>query len=638
MKLQKFDGGLSTRLNPQFINQNQGVIYNNIDNSKGCLIPAKNKTLTSIVANAYNWYSNSLNRWFGNTSYTSYVEYNSTVYEAGFNIQQVHTSTISFPMGILAPSTLVGAKVLPSTPVTDVTISSTIDGGNLPNQDITYLLINDTANTFSTPFEVVHTASSIPQSTVLAKSVRSRFGNLASNAANRVLTAAADTKLKSVTISKPKTKSLGSNGVRVFRQYKDVWRQVGVLATESSTLVDAVEDISANPSLDESKYSPLSGIYQYVMTYYDSLRGRESGPSPVSAEFDLSDSGYLQLSELPVSANSTIDQKKIYRVGGELTNFSLVATISNSTTEFLDTIADSAIPGDLLTTQTVLPAPSGLKYLVTANAMLFGALGTNLRYTPINQPESWPELFFVTFEAEITALATVAAGILVCTINRTFLVSGSGPNSLSVTPISTDQGCVDHKSIQVLKGTAIWLSQEGICVSSGDLVNVVSRNVLGTLKLDVLDSELVNEVYYVLASNGVTYSFDTAIGQIFKTFTFSVTSLAKKDSTLYGYENGKLYSLFTSSDNLEMHFKSAWFVEGSFTQSKQYKHIYIFSKGDIIINVYINDSLVATEQLDTSLDNHQISIPQELLRGFFIQLEVKGTGEVYEIEYEVGIG
>jgi len=634
MKLQKFDGGLSTRLSPQFINQDQGVIYNNIDNSKGCLVPAKNKTPTTQSALAFNWYSNALNRWFSNNNYTTYVEYNSIVYEAGSNIQQVHTSNSTFAMGITAPGSLTVASVLPSSPVTDATVSSTIGGGNLPNQDITYLLINDSAGTFSTTFEITHTASSIPQSSASINILGNKF----TKAGLRKPTAAADTLLKSITISKPKTALLGSNGIRVFRQYKDVWRQVGILATEADTLVDAVEDISANIELDTTKYSPLVGIYQYVMTYYDSNRGRESGPSPVSAEFDLQDSGYLQLDSLPVSTNPTVNQKKIYRVGGELTNFALVATISNSTTSFLDNLADFQIPGDILNTQIVLPAPTGLSYLVTANAMLFGALGSKLRYTPIDQPESWPELYFITFESTITSLAAVAAGILVCTINQTFLVSGSGPNSLSVAPISTDQGCINHKSMQVLKGSALWVSQEGICTSSGDLVNVISRNSLGALNISVLDSELVNEVYYVLASNGTTYSFDTAIGQIFKTYTFAVSSLAKRNSVLYGYDNGTLFTLLTATNNLEMHFKSAWFVEGSFTLSKQYKHIYIFSKGDIIVKVYINDVLVATEQLDTSLDNHQISVPQELLRGAFLQLEIIGTGEVYEIEYEVGTG
>ncbi len=647
MKLQQFNGGLATRLEPQFLSVNEAVEYLNIDNSLGSLVPVKDKVPTTIPAQAFNWYSYSLNKWFSAPIFTYYTEYNSFVYQVdGSTTPLVTDSSASYRMGIVPPTSFVTSATNQSTVVTDATLSSvtSLVAAALPNQDTTYIFINDSAGVYSLSFEATLTASTTPR---VKTSIAGRAQALSTKTLNnftyniesksRVVTAAADGTKRIITISNPRTKTFGSNGIKVFRQYKDVWYLVGTLANASSTLTDNIEDISANAVLDLTKSSPLQGIYQYVFTYYDNNRGRESGPSPVSAEFDLSDSGIINLSGLPASSDPTVTHKRIYRVGGEITSFTLVAQISNATATFLDNIPDVSIDGTVLSTQTYLPAPNGLKFLCTANAMMFAAQGTKLRYTPIGLPESWPELFYILFESAITSVTIVYTGILVCTVNKTYIVTGTGPNSLAVSPISLDQGCVSHTSVQVLKGSAIWASLEGICISAGDVVTVVSRQKLGKLSLSPRDSELLNEVYYVLNNDGICYCYDTAFGSIFKKYNFGVTSLAKQDTDLYGYADGILCKLFSASNYLTMSYLSPRFIEGSFTQAKTYKQVYIYSKGDIIVYVYINDVLVTTQILNTT-DNHTILVPQELQRGNYIQLKIEGTGEVFEIEYDVGRG
>ncbi len=638
MKIQQFNGGLATRLRPQFLQQNEAVEYLNIDNSTGTLTPVKDKVATAIPASAYNWYSTALAKWFSSTTYTSYAELDNKVYSAnGITTPQVYDATSQHSMGITAPTALTLGAVLPSTIVTDVTLASAVSGSAaaLPNQDITYLLINDSAGVFSLTFETTITASAVAKTKTELKGRFGSYNGVVSSrvqAVGRVVTAAADATKRIVTLSNVRTATFGSNGVKVFRQYKGVWHRVGVLVDETASIIDSTEDISLTEVLDLAKYSALQGTYQYVMTYYDNTRGRESGPSPVTNEYNLEDSGVVSFTSLPVSSDTTVTHKRLYRVGGDITTFSLVAQIPNAQLTFTDSVKDVDI-GDLLTTEVYLPAPIGINYLCTANSMLFGAQGTKVRYTPIGQPEAWPELYFITFESTITALAIVYTGILVCTLTKTYVITGSGPNSLSVGPaISTDQGCLSHASMQVLKGSALWVSNEGICASSGDTVKVISRQQLGKMTLNPTDSTLLNEVYHVLDASGITYSFDAALGPIFKKFNFGITSLAKKDSSLYGYKDNVLYELQKANSNLTFTYLSPKFIEGSFTKAKVYKHIYIYSKGDIIVKVYIKDQLVATKVLNTE-DNHTLLVPQELQRGYFIQFEVSGTGEVFEIEY-----
>jgi len=156
MKLQQFNGGLATRLRPQYLQQNEAVEYINIDNSTGALTPVKDKLATTTYAEAYNWYSSALARWFSSNTYTTYAELDNKVYAAtGASPPQVYDLTSQYTMGITAPADLILAAAIPSSVVTDVTLESIVSVSPvaLPNQDITYLLINDSAGTYSLSFE-----------------------------------------------------------------------------------------------------------------------------------------------------------------------------------------------------------------------------------------------------------------------------------------------------------------------------------------------------------------------------------------------------------------------------------------------------------------------------------------------------
>jgi hypothetical protein len=81
-----------------------------------------------------------------------------------------------------------------------------------------------------------------------------------------------------------------------------------------------------------------------------------------------------------------------------------------------------------------------------------------------------------------------------------------------------------------------------------------------------------------------------------------------------------------------MTYLSPRFVEGAITQIKIYKKIYIRSKGDIILDVIIDDIVASTLTLNSE-DTHQLLVPHEKHRGYSIQFNITGTGIVQEIEY-----
>ena len=96
-----------------------------------------------------------------------------------------------------------------------------------------------------------------------------------------------------------------------------------------------------------------------------------------------------------------------------------------------------------------------------------------------------------------------------------------------------------------------------------------------------------------------------------------------------------MFKLFQSANNLPLTYVSPRFVEGTITELKTYKKFHIYAKGDIILKILINDAVVFTKSL-TGENDFQLQVPQEKQRGNFIQVEITGTGEVYEYEYVAG--
>ena len=621
MKIQQFQGGLSTRLKPQFLNVNEGVVYENIDNSLGTLSPVKKNLATAIALEQYHTWYDTEQEWVDSTTKRDYLEYKGVLYWTDrVSTPQRYDGSAQTNLGITPPPKLVGTINYQPAGVKDITVKSVV-GTGLPNDTLRYMLVNVDGSEQSNAVEVV----------VSPTSARLDRSNLF-EAPEYVFVQSGTLARRDVVIEKPVGITLGSTGVEVYRYYKAQWYRVGVLPNAAATITDNVEDISANPVLDESLFGELQGTYQYQMTYYNSTTGSESGPSPLSDEFALDDGGNVTFTSLPVSSDPQVTHKRLYRIGGNLTSMTRVVELTNATASYTDVLRDTEVEGTILETAIALQAPAGLKFLTEAYAMLFAALGSQLRFTPIGKPDQWPSLYFLEFDANITGLAAVTSGILVFTKFKTYLVTGTGPTSLAQQLISSDQGCIAHESVQVVAGTAMWASTDGICASSGNLPQVISKDKLGKISLDPVDSVIYDENYYVLESDGSALILDYAYGGIYKRLNSDVLSLAVANDVLYGWQSGVLEIISGSDEPASFSYLSPRFIEGSATNSKLYKNIRFFHKGDIMVKVLIDDEVVIEKEL-TGTDSDTIKVPQEKQRGQYIQVQITGTGEVYEYEY-----
>ena len=632
MKLQQFDAGVASRLAAQLIAPNQGVVYENIDNSTAVLTPVKDKLATTIEVDQYAKYFVAEDKWLSSVVSTDYLEFQKVMYSTDrVTTPQKYSDGVYNNLGIARPTS---ASVLTNTnkaiPLKDITILNNTGSGNLPAADLDYILFNVTNGYYAAPFKLTVDASST--SSTKAKGEVTTFNSTVRFSGNTIITEE-DPVNRSIQFSK--IKGDFSDSARLYRYYDGAWRLVKVFASKADSFVDAVYDISANSELDEDLISSFNGIYQYVYTYYNSADGTESAPSPLSEEIEV-ESGSIQVTLPNNSSDPQVTHKRLYRVGGLTTQFTLVTELAKATTTYVDSIAALNIDGRLLGSDNYYEAPAGLKYLIESYAMLFGAVGSSLRFTPIGVPNAWPPEFEIQFDQDITGIGAVANGILVFTKFKTFIVTGTGPTSLSQQSLRGDQGCIAFESIKEAKaGMIIWASEDGLCSSSGNNVVSLTKNLLGKVVLTPISSAVNDEVYYCHNKDGSILAWDYRFQPMLKWLNLGTTTLATANGDLFGHYEGLLYNLYKGADNLNIKYKSPLFIEGSFSENKTYKKVYVRSEGDIILSILIDSELVATFNL-TGTATHQLQVPQQLQRGYSIQFEVEGTGIINELEYTVG--
>lgn len=632
MKLQQFDGGVVSRLAPQLLSLNQGVVYENIDNASGVLKPLKDKLPTDIEVARYNKYFVAGKEWLSSEEFTEYIEFQRRMYLTDrVNRPKKYSDGVYDFLGIKKPgSKSTATNINKAEPLEEITVRNKISVGGLPASDFDYLLFNVKNGVYSTPLKFTvyasTTATTRAVGEVVAFNETTRFGR------NPITTE--DTPSYRAIEFKNIGGTFGDSAL-LFRYHEDAWRLVHTFTSKTGEFLDSVFDVSNKAKLDETKISTFKGVYQYVYTFYNNKDGAESAPSELSAELEVN-SGAISVSLPSASTDTQVTHKRLYRVGGDLATFTMVAQLDKSVTVYVDKLSDTEVDGRPLESSNYYEAPEGLQYLSEAYAMLFGAKGSSLLFTPVGKPNAWPPEYEIQFENDITGIGVVANGILVFTRFKTYIVTGTGPTTLSQQSLSGDHGCIAFESIQeASEGTVIWASLDGLCTSSGNNVVSLTKTRLGAVELKPVSSAVYDETYYCHNEDGTTLVWDYRFQSIVKWLNLGIESLTKCCSYLYGYKEGKLYFLYKDTNNLTLKYKSPLLVEGAFSENKTYKKVYVRSEGDIILNIIIDNNIVASFNL-AGADTHQLQIPQHLQRGYSIQFEVEGTGTVNEIEYVAG--
>ncbi len=616
-KVKIFNGGLRTALSPHLIREDESVVNNNVNHTLGVLESIKDSIQAVAGASKYGHFFTDNSTWYWSATPKDWVEFQERLYIG--NRTGVSTKIIvstEFNLGIQKPTTIptivVNNETIEQNQITrlDLVASADVTKDIPAGITLSYKVVNIDASGNFYPSDTTFTI----RVTSLLAATHADYNK------NKIAVDCTDTNI--------------NTEVAIFRFFDNYWRKI-FEGTTPTGIIDDTYDISANDVITDYEVKALKGTYQYALTFYNSTDGTESVPI-ISAEFDV-DWGTTVVSALEIATDPQVDERKLYRIGGASTIFTLVATLDNIVITYTDLLKDDELEGSLLTSETNFPPLSNMKFLMESYAMLFAAVGDKLVFTPIGQPDYWPQTFFLDFPRIITGLAKTPIGILVFNQYETWLVTGTGPLSLAQQLLTGSQGCVNGDSVVNIEGAAYFASTDGICISDGGKVVVLTRDKLGKIDLSAsINAVVYDEQYYLLkTSQGESLIIDLA-RRVIKTTTYNIDSFIIANDRLYGFDGvTHLDELETAAGQLSMNYRSPQYIGRGLTIAKVYKNIYVFITGTITVKIFIDEILVQTDT-KSNYGNHQIKIPSESSRGFSIQFEISGLGTVYEIRWEDG--
>ena len=616
MKLDDFSGGRNTRVTPSKIQPTEAQVYTNIDNTSGAMKPLKCPLTTGVVIDEWFTYYYGNTEWISRVVDSDFVEYRDRMYISnGTGALEEYSASGSRSVGIVGP--------IATVPLSDVSIGTSpititeVPGGTMAlGGSFNYRL----ALHSSVIGKIIYKDYSFTLSAYSAAGYNINFN------------------------IKDLNTSYFANGddIILYRETSSGYKRVGIVDynTAGVNIVDSILNITANADLP-SDYAKV--VYNYVYTYYDATTGRESKPSLPSID-QVNGVGTTLIGALPKSSDLTeanLTHIRVYRLGGLLTQYTLLDELAyptTTTTPYIDTKDDLDIVGNEVLDSLFNDAPiSGLKYITEAYAMLFAVKDDKLYYSDIAKPYAWPATNFIDFEGDITGVGLLSVGLLVFTRYKAYIITGNSPDSFSKFLYSGSQGCVSHKSIQFVDDKLIWISEDGICATSGGEIQVVSLPMLGKISFYQIYSTAVHDnAYYISYKEGLSdymLVFDFRYNTIVKDISVPGRHVVAKKDGLYQYYSGTLRQLFAGSTDLEMSYKSGVLTEGEYSNYKTYKDVFIRYNGAITFKVFIDGTEINSVDL-TGNNVYNLKLASGS-KGYGIEFAVTGTGIVYEIKYSI---
>ena len=598
MLLSTFNGGLNTRVVPHLINVNESTICNNVDLSSGIIKPLKGLSATNkTIPLNNNSFIEFKGTYLSGPSGTSYVEFNDKLYIAdGTNtIKKTSDGINLYELGINAPST----KLVTSTSFSISFTLANITSGS----DITF-----TQGTYNYLIQYETTAGSINYE-------EKSFTYSGTKGIRLTISSMSD--IKSVTL---------------YRKVDTKYRLVG--ETTSTTIIDdIVFDISAKTY--NTPYQQLLGTRNYVYTYYSSTTGFESAPSEASDDL-VCNINNVVITNFTTTSDTTVDSIRLYRIGGTLKDYYLVATFSKTTTSYTDTKTDlQALDGTLLTTSGLIKPKTGLKFLTEYNAALFGAIDSIVYFSNVGLVDQWAEYNYIEMPEHITGFGVTQNGLLIFSRNKTWILTGNSLSTYSKYLLNGNQGCVSHNTIAYVANNLLWYSLDGICTSTGSNIELLSWPKLGKLVINPICAKVYENQYYLFHETG-TLLVDFREGVRFSTLSLIVRGAYYNPSydILYILQpnNIGMFEYGTGSD-LTLNYKTGRLSEGKISNYKSYKNLYIYSKGAGQVKLYMDGELISTINLVDGFND--IKYLQTSTRGYYIELEFTGTNSILEVDYAV---
>jgi hypothetical protein len=266
--------------------------------------------------------------------------------------------------------------------------------------------------------------------------------------------------------------------------------------------------------------SGLSRKYVFVHVHTYTIDGTTfTQRSAVSATRVYTSTIPNSIGSIPVLANGAVDNYdtsnvkiEIYRTKDAESTFFKVGEVTNGTTTFSDSVADSSLDTGLLLYTDAddldYDQPAKCKYVVQLNGVAYylniedslgGIYPNRLVQANADQIYAANEGNICDFDEDITGAGVAGQYVIVFTRNRTYRLEGTydstGAGGISKVEISRTSGCVAHKSItQVLDGI-YYAATDGFYFTNGFQVQKISEDIPETYREIVASETIAKRIY-----------------------------------------------------------------------------------------------------------------------------------------------
>jgi hypothetical protein len=287
-----------------------------------------------------------------------------------------------------------------------------------------------------------------------------------------------------------------------------------------------------------------------------------------------------------------------------------------------------------LTSVDNYPPPDRGKYLCESGGVFFLAVDSTLYFSAVGNPHAWPQLNFIGMDDIITGIAPEFQGVLVFTRNNTYRIVGAdNAATLTKTILPGNQGCVNNNSISQISNAPVWLSNDGICLWNGESINVISRRIMNTERLQVICAVNANDCYYLFLQNGAIV-YDHCNGNIFSRLDFTCNYAwydgdadafyLQKNDGIYIWGQGEKGTYIYKSPYIGMPESEHFF----------YKEVIVTTEGTATVTFSVEDHSVFSIALKES-GKHRLRVPYNTL-GRYAQCKVAGKGTLIELSVLYG--
>lgn len=399
--------------------------------------------------------------------------------------------------------------------------------------------------------------------------------------------------------------------------------QPSLLLADNSTIPLGLPEPSIAPIVTIDGSGVLTGTYQYCYTYYNNTYGIESAPSPLSNELVLANNKALIGFATPIGAVTHI---RLYRIGGTWAEFVLLAEIATDT--YSDNTDDYDLTGSILATQYNQPPLAAMVGVSYRQGVYFGCVGTKVYYsTGSGEPWYWPASNYVEFFEPVVGTASVGQYTYVFTNTKTYALVGL-VDSLTQILLSAKIGATSINSIRTVENAVLFLSNTGLAIASGSTIQELSTGLLQPKARIAVRSAVLQNIYYALLTD------DTILCANLQASSPRFTEL---QSTFTDIFTDGVRLMVTAANvrkqldgaPLPFKYKTGWLTEGEVSNVKTYDKVYIYSTGNVRVKIYLDGMLATT--IDCTPGLTETTVPQPMRNAYYCELELSGTGTVYEI-------